>query len=221
MPTTPLSAGNDKFVLKEVPHGSFSYYQKLYKRLSGCNHLRIACDSVPDHAIFVYKYLSDHLLSFALGNPELPTIKRILKDTLRGIAAMHDQDIVHTGTLYSARSRYHSNVTPDACCLLILYDVHVDIKPNNIFIQLQDTDVEEVRLADLEDSAHVPPETAIIGKQMGNWMWRSPEAHAEGPINKPSDLFSFGLVVSVSRQSVPLLTGVVLIPHADQSFKRY
>lgn len=55
-----------------------------------------------------------------------------------------------------------------------------------------------MRLADLEDSAHVPPGTDIIGRQMGNWMWRSPEAHAEGPVNKPSDLFSFGLVVSIS-----------------------
>lgn len=58
-------------------------------------------------------------------------------------------------------------------------------------------DVKEVRLADLEDSAHVPPGTAILGRQMGNWMWRSPEAHAEGPVNKSSDLFSFGIVVSL------------------------
>jgi len=47
--------------------------------------------------------------------------------------------------------------------------------------------VTEVRLADLEDSAIVPQGSAIIGRQMGNWMWRSPEAHAEGPMNKPSD----------------------------------
>lgn len=36
----------------------------------------------------------------------------------------------------------------------------------------------------------------MIGKQAGNWMWRSPEAHARGPVNKPSDVFSFALVVS-------------------------
>jgi hypothetical protein len=38
----------------------------------------------------------------------------------------------------------------------------------------------------------------MIGRQAGNWMWRSPEAHAQGPLNKPSDIFSFALVVSVS-----------------------
>lgn len=48
--------------------------------------------------MFFYKYLSDHLLHFILEGPELPFIKRILKDALRGIAAMHDQDIVHAGT---------------------------------------------------------------------------------------------------------------------------
>lgn len=28
-------------------------------------------------------------------------------------------------------------------------------------------------------------------------MWRSPEAHAQGRINKPSDMFSFGIIVSI------------------------
>lgn len=56
--------------------------------------------------------------------------------------------------------------------------------------------VERVQLADLEDAAHIPPGSHMIGKQAGNWMWRSPEAHARGPVNKPSDIFSFALVVS-------------------------
>ena len=56
--------------------------------------------------------------------------------------------------------------------------------------------IDQVQLADLEDSAHVPPDCDILGKQAGNWMWRSPEAHASGPVNKPSDMFSFGIVVS-------------------------
>lgn len=115
----PLSAENETFVLKEIPHGSFSYYQDIYQRLSGCNNLRVSCDFISDHAIFVYKYLSDHLLNFALEDPKLPIIKRILKDTLRGIAAMHDQDIVHTGMLHSAKSNDYCNVAPRAQCLLI------------------------------------------------------------------------------------------------------
>ena len=35
----------------------------------------------------------------------------------------------------------------------------------------------------------------MIRKQAENWMWRSPEAHANEFVNKPSDIFSFALVV--------------------------
>lgn len=42
----------------------------------------------------------------------------------------------------------------------------------------------------------------MIGKQVGNWMWRSPEAHARGPVNKPSDIFSFTLVVSFCAYNI-------------------
>ena len=68
----------------------------------------------------------------------------------------------------------------------------IDVKkqPNNIVIQ-------HVQLADLEDAAYVPPGSNIVGKQVGNEMWRSPEAHAQGPVNKPSDIFSFGVVVGI------------------------
>lgn len=57
-------------------------------------------------------------------------------------------------------------------------------------------DVAQVKLTDIEDAAYVPVNCAIVGRQVGNWMWRSPEAHAEGQVNKPSDMFSFAIVVS-------------------------
>lgn len=56
--------------------------------------------------------------------------------------------------------------------------------------------ITDVKLGDLEDSFHIPPSKAMIGRQMGNFMWCSSEAHAEGPLYKPSDCFSFGIVVS-------------------------
>lgn len=52
--------------------------------------------------------------------------------------------------------------------------------------------IEEVQLTNIEDAAYVPPGSDII---VCTWMWRSPEAHAQGHINKSSDIFSFGVIV--------------------------
>lgn len=57
--------------------------------------------------------------------------------------------------------------------------------------------MKSVQLADLEDATYVPPGSAIVGFQVGNQLRRSPEAHAQGPVHSPSDMFSFGIVVSL------------------------
>ena len=62
--------------------------------------------------------------------------------------------------------------------------------------------IEQVQLTDIEDSAYVGSRQAIVGKQMGNYLWRSPEAHAQGKVHKYSDIFSFGIVVSLVRNSL-------------------
>lgn len=81
--------------------------------------------------------------------------------------------------------------------------MHTDIKANNIMVDWDTADgnttVRQVLIADIEDAAYVPDHSAIVGRQVGNWMWRSPEAHASGHVHKPSDIFSFGVVVSFVR----------------------
>lgn len=62
--------------------------------------------------------------------------------------------------------------------------------------------IKQVQLTDIEDSAYVGSRQAIVGKQMGNYMWRSPEAHAQGRVHKYSNIFSFGIVVSLVRNSL-------------------
>lgn len=76
-----------------------------------------------------------------------------------------------------------------------------DIKPDNILLNLSPEDnnepvVQQVQLVDLENAVHIPPGGGLGGAQLGNWMRRSPESHPEGPIDKPSDVISFGLVAS-------------------------
>lgn len=63
--------------------------------------------------------------------------------------------------------------------------------------------VKQVQLTDLESGDFVPPGHDIVGSQVGNHIWRSPEAHLKGRVNKPSDMFSFGIVVSVPNNTLP------------------
>ncbi|KAL9119080.1 MAG: hypothetical protein Q9187_004366 [Circinaria calcarea] len=163
------NAGNQKFILKDVSQSDFEYYQDMYHSLRSCPYLRLLQDTVPEQSMFVYNYFTDHLLSLAQNDLPIALTKRILKDTLRGLEALHDQNIVHA-----------------------------DVKPNNILIEWEEDQhgmvIKQVQLADVEDAAYVPPGSNITGIQAGNWMWRSPEAHAQGRVNKPSDIFSFGVV---------------------------
>lgn len=58
------------------------------------------------------------------------------------------------------------------------------------------TVVDKVQLTDLENASHLPRGRCIKGMLAGNDNWRSPEAHFKGELNKPTDVFSFGAVVS-------------------------
>lgn len=57
--------------------------------------------------------------------------------------------------------------------------------------------VELAQVTDLENAAYLPKGRGIKGMLAGNDNWRSPEAHLKGELNKPTDIFSFGVVVSV------------------------
>jgi serine/threonine protein kinase len=162
----------------------------MYRSLRSCPYLRLSQDVILEQSTLVYVYFTDHLLNLAQKDLPLALTKRILKDTLRGLVALHDQNIVHTGR----QDRFY------ACSLFTTIPTTIDIKANNIFVDRKDDSQEmvarQVQLGDLEDAAHVPLGSHIIGTQVGNYMWRSPEAHAEAGLGKPSDMFSFGVVVS-------------------------
>jgi serine/threonine protein kinase len=149
----------------------------MFADLRSSSYIRVPDDDIHEESMFAYKYLQDHLLSFAQKDVPLPITECILRDALRGIADMHAKGAVHT-----------------------------DIKANNILVdweeQGDEITVEKVQLADVEDAAYVPESCVIRGRQLGNYMWRSPEAHASAAVQKPSDVFSFGLVVTGSHISI-------------------
>ncbi|KAI1331545.1 kinase-like domain-containing protein [Xylariaceae sp. FL0255] len=157
------------FVLKSLFENEYQYALPLQLRFNRSPYLRALRDTVPDQRMFVNEYMSDHLLNFAFKDLSLATQKRILRDTLRGLATLHSQNIVH-----------------------------LDVKANNIMVDYHDTPegivVDRVQLSDLEDSTLIPPGQALRGLQVGNQLWRSPEAHVQGGVGKPSDVFSLAIV---------------------------
>lgn len=61
--------------------------------------------------------------------------------------------------------------------------------------------IEKVEVADADNAVSAPPGGAISGTQVGNVFWRSPEAQMGIRIQKPTDIWSFGMLVSGSPTS--------------------
>ena len=77
-----------------------------------------------------------------------------------------------------------------------------DIKPNNVLISYTRNldgikEIREVTLSDTEDAAKVKNGEGIF-TQIGNVLWRSPEAQTGTRVGKASDIWSFGVTVSPS-----------------------
>lgn len=163
-------ADQQKFVLKTLFEPEYNYALSIQNKFADNPYLRAVRDTIPGEKMFVNEYLRDDLLNFAWKEIPLTTQKRILRDALRGLAAMHEHDIAH-----------------------------LDVKANNIMVDYHESGngnivVDKVQLSDLEDSTHIPPRQALRGIQVGNHWWRSPEAHVKGAINKQTDVFSFAIV---------------------------
>jgi hypothetical protein len=98
---TSIRSGKDQFILKDIPHAIFSNFnEKIRPQLRESRYLRLPWDTIPGQRVFVYKYLTDDFLSLVRKQIPMRVTKQILKDSLRGIAELHDQHIVHLGNLF-------------------------------------------------------------------------------------------------------------------------
>ncbi len=91
------SDGKESFVLKDVPQSDFEYLLDLYRGLRSSPYLRLLHDTVPEESMLVYKYFTSNLLNLVQKDLPIAQTKRNLKHTLHGLAALHEQNIVHTG----------------------------------------------------------------------------------------------------------------------------
>ncbi|KAH9864673.1 hypothetical protein J1614_010608 [Plenodomus biglobosus] len=182
----PNQCGSQNLILKDIPVNIFSAFNEdIRPRLPKSPRIRVPLDDIPDQRIFVYQYLKEDFLDLVRKPIPMYARKQILKAALQGIAEMHDQDIVH-----------------------------LDIKPDNILVDYreagEDMAIERVQISDLENAAHLPKPRCIKGMLAGNDNWCSPERHFKGELNKPTDIFSFGLVCIYA-----MLNRVILGPDDD------
>ncbi|KAI1113051.1 kinase domain-containing protein [Nemania sp. NC0429] len=165
------TSGSEKYVLKDIPANIFSNFNEIIKpRLREHTNVRLPSDTIRDQRIFAYRYLTDDFLSLVKNKQiSLRARKQILRASLQGIAELHGRDVVH-----------------------------LDIKPDNILVDCRrdgaETAVEQVQITDLENAAHLPKGRSIKGMLHGNDNWRCPEGHFRGVLNKPSDMYCFGIV---------------------------
>ncbi|OBT99768.1 hypothetical protein VE01_02000 [Pseudogymnoascus verrucosus] len=164
------TSGQDQYILKDIPEDIISNFnEKIRPQLRDSPYIRLPLDTIPDQRVLIYKYLTDDFLSLVRKKISMRAREKILRDSLQGIAELHDHEIVH-----------------------------LDIKPDNIMVTCshtgQETTVEQVQVTDLENAAHLPKVRCMKGMLAGNENWRSPEAHFKGELNKPTDMFSFGIM---------------------------
>jgi serine/threonine protein kinase len=92
----------------------------------------------------------------------------------------------------------------------------VDLKPDNILANYRHVEqgviVEQVQIADHENAAYLPKPRCIKAMLAGNDNWRSPEGHFKGELNKATDMYSCGFVVSIYAT---LFLFIVNIPSAS------
>ncbi|PIG85730.1 calcium/calmodulin dependent protein kinase [Aspergillus arachidicola] len=163
--------GQDQFILKDTPKDIFSNFnEKIRSQLVESPYIRLPWDNIPDERILVYRYLTDDFLNLVREGIPIHIRKQLLKASLRGIAELHDRQIVH-----------------------------LDIKPDNIMVDRcnaqDETIIEHVQIIDLENAVHLPKGRCIKGMLAGNDNWRSPEANFKDELNKLTDMFSIAIVV--------------------------
>jgi len=87
-----------------------------------------------------------------------------------------------------------------------------DVKPNNVLISYTSRpdgvrEIDGVSLSDTEDAARVNNGEAIFC-QVGNVLWRSPEAQTGTRVGKASDVWSFGVTVIAPLLSYQLRSSI-------------
>ncbi|KAL8705139.1 MAG: hypothetical protein Q9201_001742 [Fulgogasparrea decipioides] len=173
---TKISHNSCNYVLKRVSPDRYEQASRIRSELSGSRFVRLHVDENEAESTLIFPYFTEDLLSF-LQNFSLPINK--IKNLLQASDVLHPLGFAEELTTGGLFADLKSNN------ILLMYEV----SPNG------EVDVTRVNVADWDNAAKLKEGQAITGTQVGNVMWRSPEAHAGIRIGKASDIFSFGIIV--------------------------
>ncbi|KAI0506683.1 kinase-like domain-containing protein [Xylaria bambusicola] len=172
-----LSIFKAEYVLNSVSENQ-SFAVKRVSRPFYNMSVRLATEFAGSR-VLIYPYYTTTLLSLIQDKPDFSPTQRykILRYTAEAIAELHNKNWIH-----------------------------IDIKPDNILVNLTCDNVTNVALGDFDiacklEDGHVFQTPHAIG----NAMWRSPEGQTGTGVSKASDMFSFGLVCIFTLGGGPFL----------------
>lgn len=89
-----------KVTIKTGPPERLNREVQMLRLFRGHDSIRQLVDQIEDPESVVLEYMNDNMLSLLKWKYQLPKVeaKRALRATFKALTALHDQDIVHTGT---------------------------------------------------------------------------------------------------------------------------
>lgn len=91
--------------MKHMIKGELEYQMQLQKLVSSSPNVRTVVDTNHEFEIFIYPFLIGDLLRFSQRKLATEARKDILCSTLRGLADLHERDILHNGILWKPMNR--------------------------------------------------------------------------------------------------------------------
>ncbi|THX67085.1 kinase-like protein [Aureobasidium pullulans] len=164
-------SGTESFVVKRVSRPFYDLSIRLAAEFTGTRRLRMHVDRNQDEGVLIYPYFDSTLLALIQNDPEMVHTqrKKILRYTAEAIQELHSRNWIH-----------------------------IDIKPDNILVNLDGGDTKEIAnavLGDFDIAYRLEDGKALRTRHaIGNAMWRSPEGQTAVGVTKASDIYSFGLL---------------------------
>lgn len=189
-------------VIKSVRHHRIQNERDVLKRFqTRTNTLRPLIDEIEDPIdppAIVLQHLDDDLLKAAAKHRlTRPEIKRVAKTILEALKVLHEDGYVHTGM----------GVIQVLVGYCVLREIP-DIKPDNVLVNYGegDTRFTSIQVADCGNTVPADSIHAKKSHMIGAPIWRSPEAHLEIGWGTPTDIWSFGAVVSAFSSLHPIIS---------------